>query len=83
MGQGSLPSAEGLNAQELAGNGVRVDTLKALLVRSAEEETSEDAENKTSSDPPKLISLDQVTVRGEDLTGKFLTIVPEADPKLG
>lgn len=83
MGQGSLPSAEGLNAQELAGNGVRVDTLKALLVRSAEEETSEDAENKTSSDPPKLISLDQVTVRGEDLTGKFLTIVPEADPELG
>lgn len=63
MPQGSFSSADaGLNAEELAGNGVKVDTLKTLLAKSTEE-----GDEKT---PPKLISLDQVTVRGEDLTGK-------------
>lgn len=66
---GALPqhasAAEGLNAAELKGNGVKVETLKKLMLSGEEPKES----------PPKLISLDQVTVRGEDLTGKVKSSV--------
>ena len=65
---GSLPLAsqvDVLNAEELAANGVRVDTLKRLSLRTPKEEV----ESEEGGQPPKLIPLDQVTLRGEDLTG--------------
>lgn len=62
-----FPITDGLNEEELAGAGVMVDTLRNLMKVSAQAK-EEEAEDKDS--PPKLISLDQVTVRGEDLTGK-------------
>lgn len=71
MGQGSLPPADGLNAEELAGIGVKVGSMKQLLAQSAGEKQDDQADRN----PPKLISLDQVTVRGEDLTGKTLYFV--------
>ena len=65
--------SESLNAEELAGNGMKVGTLKQLLATgSTTEEEGKDTggdEMKTNQNPQKLISLDQVTVRGEDLTG--------------
>lgn len=65
--------SESLNAEELAGNGVKVETLKQLLAaRNTPEEgkhTAAGDQTKANQNPPKLISLDQVTVRGEDLTG--------------
>jgi hypothetical protein len=67
MAQNSFPAADSLNAEELAGNGVKVDTLKRLLPKITAEEKK--GGGSKSSNPPKLISLDQVTVRGEDLTG--------------
>lgn len=68
---GSLPQgpADGLNEEELAGNGVRVGTLKKLLLRIPREE-AEVPETEETGHPLKLISLEQVTVRGEDLTGR-------------
>ena len=64
----ALPVADGLNAEELAGNGVKVDTLRKLLAKEKEEEGGS---SEGTNHPPKLISLDQVIVRGEDLTGRF------------
>lgn len=70
MAQSGLPAVDGLNEEELVRNGVKVGTLKQLLARSAEEKDDEDITE--GSGPPKLISLSQVTVRGEDLTGRPL-----------
>ena len=70
-------ASDGLNEEELAGNGVKVDTLKTLLAKEdKEEEKKEEEEGKEQSEenanPPKLISLDQVLVKGEDITGKSM-----------
>ena len=69
--QASL-SADGLNAEELTKNGVKVDILKKLMLNRQEE--VDDGQIK-SDNPPKLISLDQVTVRGEDLTSEYCRLV--------
>lgn len=67
---GAMPAAvhavESLNPEELAASGIKVDTLKTLLQQTKEEGEGEGAK----AGPQKLISLDQVTMRGEDLTGK-------------
>ena len=69
--QGSLPM-DGLNEEELSSTGIRVDILKALMKTShqSEKNMAEEDSELTDLSPPKLISLDQVTMRGEDLTGK-------------
>ncbi len=71
--QGSVP-AEGMNMAEISSTGVKVDTLRNLMKLSAqcEKDTTEGDTAAASDDssPPKLISLDQVIMRGEDLTGK-------------
>lgn len=48
-----------------------METLKQLLAAAGNttEERKDIPGGKTNQNPPKLISLDQVTVRGEDLTG--------------
>ena len=68
--------AEGLNEEELVGSGVKVDTLKKLLPSTPGEEQGEgEGEETKESGPPKLISLDQITVKGEDLTGVWNNIL--------
>ncbi len=68
-------SVESLNPEELAGSGVKVDTLKVLFRRSKEEDgTQLGSPTKMVGEPPKLISLDQVTMRGEDLTGLYVVL---------
>lgn len=67
MPQVSAP-VDGLNAEELTVSGVKVEILKKLMLKSNPEDTGTDAPN-TSNSPPQLIALDQITVRGEDLTG--------------
>ena len=65
------PSVEGPSLEELISTGIRVDTLKQLLARKEEAEGS--ATEDLSGDGGKvkqLIALDQVTLRGEDLTSK-------------
>lgn len=68
MPQVSAP-IDGLNAEELTVSGVKVEILKKLMLKSNLEDTGTDAPN-TSNSPPQLIALDQITVRGEDLTGE-------------
>lgn len=68
MPQVSAP-VDGLNAEELTVSGVKVEILKKLMLKSNSEDTGTDAPN-TSNSPPQLIALDQITVRGEDLTGE-------------
>lgn len=53
-----------------------MDTLKTLMKVSAQAEQDEVDDDHDSEDLPlKLISIDQVTVRGEDLTGKDKRLV--------
>lgn len=73
---GALPQAthsiDSLNMEELVGSGVKVDTLKTLLGRKDgknEDHLDPDSPTKMTGSPLKLISLDQVTMKGEDLTG--------------
>jgi len=69
--QGTVP-IEPLNEKELSSAGIKIDTLKVLMKSSSQHDkdiakVEGDAENKF---PPRLIAIDQVTMRGEDLTGK-------------
>ena len=69
--QGTVP-IEPLNEEELSSVGIKVDILKALMKSTSQQdiEVESDAEKQS---PPRLISIDQVTMRGEDLTGKNLS----------
>lgn len=69
------PSVEGPSLEELISTGIRVDTLKQLLARKEEAEGS--ATKDLSGDGGKVkqfIALDQVTLRGEDLTSKLTKV---------
>ena len=65
----SSPSVEGPSLEELISTGIRVDTLKQLMAKETEDSAEDlsDDESKVK----KLIALDQVTLRGEDLTSKL------------
>lgn len=67
---GILPQAsstDGLNLEELASSAIKVDTLRKLM----KGETDSSSEEEGTNEPKKFISLDQVVVRGEDLTGRL------------
>ncbi len=66
--QSSASGDATLNAEELAKNGVNVETLKKLMLIKTDQEG--EADPSETSNLVKLISFDQVTVRGEDLTGE-------------
>lgn len=69
------PSVEGPSLEELISTGIRVDTLKQLLARKEEAEGG--ATEDLSGDEGKvkqLIALDQVTLRGEDLTSMLTKV---------
>lgn len=66
--QGPSPSSTvgGPSFHELVGSSIKVDTLKQLVAKDREDgvEGNEGALNK-------LIALEQVTLRGEDLTSEL------------
>ena len=72
-------SMDGPSLDELISSGVKVDTLKQLLTKKKDD--SSEVLSGDEGAPKKLIALDQVTVRGEDLTGEFEIIELEADSK--
>ena len=61
---------EGPSLKELISTGIRVDTLKQLMASKEKEDGAEDS-NDDEGKVKKLIALDQVTLRGEDLTSKL------------
>ena len=69
----SSPSMEGPSLEELISTGIRVDTLKQLMARKETEDSAADHEDSSGDEGKvkKLIALDQVTLRGEDLTSKL------------
>lgn len=71
--QVSVPT-DGLDEEELSRAGVKMNTLKNLMKVSAQTEEAGDGRSSEDS-PPMLISLDQITVREEDLTGKGKILV--------
>lgn len=66
--QGSSPSSTvgGPSLHELVSSGIKVDTLKQLMAKDRE-----DGAEGIEGAPIKLIALEQVTLRGEDLTSEF------------
>ena len=71
QGPASSSSAEGPSLEELVSNGIKADTLKQLMTREREESSEElDGGPGDGTTPKKLIALDQVTLRGEDLTSE-------------
>ena len=71
QGPTSSSSVDGPNIEELVGSGVQVDVLKQLITKDKKEVSSEEPSEEEGG-LRKLISLDQVTLRGEDLTGERL-----------
>lgn len=66
MRGGKMPqssSSEGPSLEELAKSGIKVDVLQRLMPANQDEEGD--------SGLRKLIALDLVTMKGEDLTGKL------------
>ena len=61
---------EGPSLEELISTGIKVDTLKQLMARKEIEDNAEDSSGDEDK-VKKLIALDQVTLRGEDLTSKL------------
>ena len=66
--QGPSPSSTvgGPSFHELVSSGIKVDTLKQLMAKDRED-VAEGSEGSLN----KLIALEQVTLRGEDLTSKL------------
>ena len=70
----SSSSAEGPSLEELVSSGIKADTLKQLMTRERED-ISEDLDGgEHGTTPRKLIALDQITLRGEDLTSEFTNV---------
>lgn len=67
----SSPSVEGPSLEELISTGIRVDTLKQLMARKETEDSATEDSSGDEGKMKKLIALDQVTLRGEDLTSKL------------
>ena len=68
QGPASSSSVDGPNIEELLSNGIKVDTLKQLMTKNKEDVSEESIGEEGGL--KKIISLDQVTLRGEDLTGE-------------
>ena len=68
QGPASSSSVDGPNIEELLSNGIKVDTLKQLMTKNKEDVREESIGEEGGL--KKIISLDQVTLRGEDLTGE-------------
>ena len=64
------PSAEGPSLEELISTGIRADTLKQLMARKETEDGAAEDSTGDEGKVKKLIALDQITLRGEDLTSK-------------
>ena len=60
-------SSEGPSLEDLAKSGIKVGILQRLMPSDQDEEGDGGLR--------KLIALDQVTMKGEDLTGKFVKFV--------
>lgn len=74
MMQGSSPSssiAEGPSLEELVSSGIRADTLKQLMTNKDTEDDDCEDSSRDEGTLKKLVSLEQVTLKGEDLTGKW------------
>ena len=67
----SSPSAEGPSLEELISTGIRADTLKQLMARKETEDGATEDSTGDEGKVKKLIALDQITLRGEDLTSKL------------
>ena len=68
MRGGKMPqssSSEGPSLEDLAKSGIKVDVLQRLMPADRDEEGDGSLR--------KFIALDQVTMKGEDLTGRFVT----------
>ncbi len=74
QGVASSPSVEGPSLEELISTGIRVDTLKQLLARKEAEDSATEDSSGDEGKVKQLIALDQVTLRGEDLTSKLTEV---------
>lgn len=71
------PSVEGPSLEELISTGIRADTLKQLMARKETEDGATEDSGGDEGKVKKLIALDQVTLRGEDLTSKSIDQQPK------